>query len=251
MLREHSDRVLTFFSATFELRIGFLSRLYKAAEALQNSIKARHWSIGRGAMLRDIDRNMLFMLDHQNLAAQALAYLAWESRVDELSPAFREALKGMDVKKVKRAGFKTVAYIPTDMTHPEMVELLFGSFLPPPNEFEAICGQTNDALVQLHGVREGMSYIVTVAPMTVEQATGSFQAWPNFEHYLDDPKWFDDRLKLIREKITSSDCLYVDVDVSKMDVDPTELSFFMQNSLKACDDATAATVNKLKSLQAK
>jgi hypothetical protein len=67
-------------------------------------------------------------------------------------------------------GFKAVAFLPLGMTHAEMCDLLFGSFLLPASDLQDIANEPEDALVQIHSSYKNMKTVLVVAPMTVEQA---------------------------------------------------------------------------------
>lgn len=62
MLKDHSERVCTFFAADYEPQIGFATRLSEAAEAIQGKLSAPHWGFGTGGYLLRVpaDRFIFF-----------------------------------------------------------------------------------------------------------------------------------------------------------------------------------------------
>jgi hypothetical protein len=250
MLKNHPERVCVNFTLDFEPQVGYARRLSEAVEAVQGRLASEHWvSTAERYFLREPTKRFFLSIEFARLSFMGLGLDEWMSGLNDFVSLYRMALEKMGVQKLKRMGFRTQAFIPVDMTHSEISELMFGSFLVEPKELETICGKPDDVLVQLHGTYKGLKTQTVIAPVTAEQAAKCFMANPNLEQLLE-PRLYDTGLKDFRDRI-AKDCLIVDNDLSQTDVTPDAIQAFARDSLDAADKITEATVYRLKRKQTK
>ncbi len=252
MLTDHPERSCWFFAADYQPEVGFLKSLPDAAEVLQKKLDTLAWGTttpNNGYFFRVPARKLIFSIDLQRLFAQGIGLHSWQSSLNDFASMFRSALEKAGVKALKRVGFKVWSFSRTEMSHSEMADLMFGSFLVPRQELGGLYGNTDDALVLIHGSHGDMKLQLTVAPMNAEQVAQQVSQISNLEHFSE-PKFFDAGLKEFRDRVVG-DCLFVDLDLFRQDVDCSDVLSFTRNSLTAADEVVTATVRRLKHLQVK
>jgi hypothetical protein len=250
MLKNHPERVCVNFGLDFEAQVGYARRLSEAVEAVQGRFASKYWACTTERyFLREPTKRFFLSIEFARLGFMGLGLGAWMSGLNDFVSLYQMALEKMGVQKLKRMGFKTQAFIPVDMKHNEISDLMFGSFLVDPKELETICGKPDDVLVQLHGSYKGLKTQTVIAPVTAEQAATAFMANPNLELLLE-PKLYDTGLKDFRDRI-AMDCLIVDNDLSQTDVTPDAIQSFARDSLDVADKITEAAVYRLMRRQTK
>jgi len=251
MLKDHPERACAYFAVDYQPEVGFPRRIPEAAEVLQAKLKTLTWGISNtgGYFFRVPAKRLFFTVEWQRFYAQSIGVLAWQSNLNEYGALFKTVVEKIGAKTLKRIGFKVQAFLPTGMSHAEMVDVMYGSFLPPAKEFESLCEKPEDALVQIHGTQGNMKLQLIVAPMNEEQAGLQVGMIPNLEHFLE-PKFFDTGLKEFRDRVVGN-CLLVDMDLYRQNIDYGELPSFVKESFAAADRVATATVLRLKSLRSK
>jgi hypothetical protein len=250
MLKDNLERTCTFFVADYEPQIGFATKLSEAAEAAQAKLAAPHWTFGTGGyLLRKPSDRFLLNLDFRRTFCQTLGMEIWQKGFEEYGSIVKMILEKISVKSLKRVGFKISAYLLLGMSHAEMTDLLFGSFLLPANDLEGVCGKPDDAYVFLHGRQKNMKVQLMVNPMTVEQAVQQFLATPNLDQFLE-AQFLDTGVKDFKDRLAAP-CLFVDIDLFRNDCPATDLSFFIKDSLEGAQHICEQAVLRLKSLKPK
>ncbi len=250
MLEGYSGRSLRAVAADYEPQVGFATKLSDAAEAIQAKLAAEHWGFGTGSYLfRDPNSRFLLHLDFRRVSCQTLGLVNWQKRLEEYSSILRVALDRMKIKTLKRVGFKVSSFLPLGLSHSEMADLIFGSYLLPAEELKDVCGKAEDALVQLHGAYKMMKLQLIVAPMSVEQASKQFLSMPNLEHFLE-PKLLDTGVKEFGDRLKEA-CLYIDVDLARTDCEVADLHLFLKDSLEGTQSICEQAVLRFKSLKPK
>ena len=248
MLKEHSNRICVFFALDFEAQLGYARRLSEAAEAVQGRFSAKHWSCSTERyFLRDTSNRFFLSLEYARFGYTGLGLNAWVDGIGSFADYFRVGLEKMGVQKLRRIGFKAQAFIPVEMSHHEICELMFGSFLVEAKDLEPICGKPDDLLIQLHGTHRGLKTQTVIAPVNAEQAVQSFTATPNLE-FLAESKLYDNGIKEFRDRI-AHDCLIVDSDISRNDLTPREIQGFARDALDAAEYISEAVVFRLKRMR--
>lgn len=250
MLREHQDRVVVHFAVGFEPRPGFARRLSEIAEYAQAELNYKTWSYGLDYYLfRNIEQRFMIHFNVQRFGYTGIGFAPWLQHGEKLMRIYGKALEIMGLKSTKHVGLKTVLFLPLEMSHPEIVDLLFSNFLLKTQRLESICGDGGDALIQLHGNVRGMKSICIVAPMTAAQASAAFTGQSGLDMLIE-PKYYDTGLKEARDRI-AVDCLMLDIDLTRDDLDPRELPDFFRRSVEAADSISENCVALLKGVKAK
>lgn len=157
------------------------------------------------------------------------------------------ALNKMDVTRTKRPGLQVTVQLPLDMTHAEMVDLLFGSYLVDRAGLSQVHGSMNDALIQLHGTCGDIKTQTTIAPQTIEQSRRTFLATGDLDAFVE-PKYLDTCVKEHYDRI-SRDCLSLVIDMSKDDVAVGDLRSTLQSGLEGAEKIADGTVLRIKGLK--
>ena len=248
MLKENSHRACAGFVAEYEPQVDYQARLPGAAEACRKKLEVKHWVIGPVAVLRDIEKRVLLTISHRNIGLHFLGAASLQSDVSLYSAVARLGLEKMAVRKLKRLGMKIDLFLPLQMSHEELVKLMFGTFFAPAQELESLCGKIDDGMVMLHGSRSGMKLVLQVAPVTAEQATNWLMAFPNLEHFLD-PKLLDTGVKDFKDRI-AEESVMLDIDLSRLNADLEDLPYFFSNVLKESEAIADEVTRMLKALPA-
>ena len=219
MINRFPDRVVVQFAATFEPQIRYFRSLNEAAALAQDRLKVKHWGYGlENYILRDTEKRLFLAFNYSRIGYLCLGLSSWASNRSEYAKVVADAVKYLGIEKLSRIGFKTQAFLPLDMSFTELGELMFGSFVSDATKLRPICGEANDALVQLHGVYKGLKSQTVIAPHNAEQVILTFSAIPNLEQLIE-PKLFDTGLKEFRDRV-AIDCLLVDTDLSMENIAP-------------------------------
>jgi hypothetical protein len=251
MLKLNSSRACAFLALDYQAEVTLVTKLPDAAESIRARVGTPSWGIttGGGYAIRDPQKRLIIVIDINRLYCQMIGLGDWQENLANYTAMIGAALGRLDVKRLKRIGFKAVVFLPLQMTHAEMVALFFGSYFAPSSEFAEICGKPGDGLLQLHGSRAGMKLVLTLAPQTAEQAGTSFMTMPNLAQFLE-PQLLDAGVKDFKERI-AQECLHVDVDLHREDVAIGDVQSFLRTSLDQADTVVEAAVLKLKSLRSK
>jgi len=132
------------------------------------------------------------------------------------------------------------------MSHAELCDLMLGSFLASAQDLGRIFGEHADPLLQMQGEKNGFKYVLIVTPMNPKQIADNFRQYGNLEHFLED-KFLDAGVKKFQEHITSSDCLYFDIDLFQHKVSGDRLREFATSSLEQAERMADMCVRFLQS----
>ncbi len=246
MLTKYSNHVCTFFAADFEPHFG--TNLAKAADEIftTSEPKTAHASPLSHYIFQWPDERELMVLGFRRIFWQTLGFSPWRDRVSEHLSLTKTALKAVGVKEFKRIGFKVQAYLPLDMSHAELSQLMFGSFLAPAEELQEVCSEAADPLVHIEGKTNGFQYVLVLSGMNEEQISGAFLKTGNLDHFRKD-KFLDTTVKEFHDNLTRSDCFYFDIDLFQRDVGVDALDTFVKESLAAAEQLANTCVQRLRS----
>lgn len=246
MLSKHADRVCTFFAVDFEPHLG--AKLGTVAEQIHAERKPAKTSIAAPVSYTFAwpDDRILMILGFQRIAWQTLGLSAWGEKLEEHASVMKSALNALEVEKFNRIGFKVEGYLPLGMSHAELSQLMFGSFLVPAEELHDVCEEVDDPLVRMEGKRNGLQCLVTLCAMNTEQVSRQFLHVNNLEHFIQH-KLLDTTVKDFHDGITRDDCFYFDIDLFDRDVSADTLDSFMKTSLATCEEIANASVRRLQS----
>ena len=246
MLKKYSDRICTYFLAEYEPRFG--PALGKASDDLFQECSPPR--VGLGAPLTYIfswpSQRYFVLLSFSQVAWQALGLAEWRENRQRHVNTIRAALETLEVGKLKRIGFKVTAYFPLEMSHQELCDLMFGSFLASSDEWGDVWGESVDPLLRLEGERQGLKYVAAISPMNTRQSAANFRQHKNLEQFVED-KFLDTGVKDFEARLTASDCLFFDIDLSQNDVATEALDKFTQDSLTQAEQLADWCVRHLRS----
>lgn len=246
MLTKHPNHVCTFFAADFQPHFGM--KMAEAADKIYAERKPQHVvaSAPSQYIFRWPDDRDLMVLNFQRVFWQTLGFLPWRDRVSEHVALTKIALQAVGVDKLERIGFKVQAYLPLDMSHAELSQLMFGSFLVSTDELEDVCGEASDPLVQIQGKRDDFEYTLILSGMNEEQISTGFLKTNNLDYFSND-KFLDTTVKEFHDNLTRSSCFYLDIDLFHSNVDVDTLETFIRESLTAAEQLAEACVQQLRS----
>ena len=256
MLTDYSDRTMTFFAADYEPQVAYARKLADAAEAMQSVLQTPSWihALGQYA-LRDPGKRLVAVVGHGRVFWEVIGTAPFEKTLTATTSTIMAALNALGVKRLKRVGYKTITFAPLSMTHPEICELMFGSFLPDASVLEPVCGRPNDMAVQLHTRYREMRLVLNVLPQTAEQVRTVLFAQPNLDLLLDN-RYTDTGIRDFLN-IIQHDCLTVDVDVYREDGEtpqaaPLEADCvppFLATAIRGAAEATQSAINHVRRLK--
>lgn len=250
MLERQPDRIVVYFAVNYEPSPGFVRKLSEAFEAVYDRVRPKNWVFHQhGYIIRDFEERFLLSFDHSRIGFTSLGLKPWKDKRAEFVGAAKLVLQTLQISKLTRIGFKTTAFLDLDMSHAEICDLMFGSFFQDAKRFQTVCGEPNDALLQVHGTRRGMKTTTVINALTAKQSVDHFAAIPHLELMVEH-RLFDDRLAQYRKRI-GIDGLMVDNDLSQENVEIDVLQDFARDSLEESTLMTETIVNQLKSLHKK
>ncbi len=246
MLADHADRICTAFAVDFEPQFGVA--VANAADAIYGKYKPAEVNAHPPVayFYRWPEERKFLLIGHQRVAWQTLGLSAWRDHLNDHAGVVRMALTVIGAERLKRIGFRVTAFFPLEMSHAEMTDLLFGSFLVPKQDLKEVGGEVTDSLVQLEGKHHGFEYLFRISPMTRQQSSDGFLASPNLEQFIQ-KKFLDSGIKDFHDRITQSDSLWFDLDLFQKDVKVDVVDTFLRESLGAAEAVGDACVRRLKS----
>lgn len=250
LLRSHADRAVTVFWAQFDPQIAYVKKLSNVVEAVLKKSKATHWaSTAEKYLIRETNKKFLYVFDHQIFYCQTLGLDPWIAHLDDHIEVMLTAFSKMEVTRVKKLVFQVIIQLPLEMSHSELCDLVFRSYLVDREELTAIHGKMDDVLLQLHGNYKGIRSQTILAPQTIEQSRMSFLSTGNLELFVE-PKFIDTCVKEHYERI-SIDCLHLRLEMVKEDVAISALRSSLDDSFEGVEKITDGTVMRIKGLKAK
>lgn len=249
ILRSHADLAVAFFAAHFEPQWSFAKKLPSVLEGVGKHSKAKGWGLtaDNKYVIRVPNKKFFYLFDSQVFYCQTLGLDPWIENLDDHFEALSIALSRMDVSRLKRVGFMVLSQLPLGMSHPEMCDLMFGSYLVDREELSPIYGNLDDVLLQLHGYYKGIRSQTTIAPQTESQASQAFLGIGNLESLIE-TKFLDTCIKDHHDRV-ARESLNLSIDLSKENVAVSALRSFLDDSLEGAERIAEGTVRRLKSLR--
>lgn len=246
MLKDHSKHVCTYFAVDFEPCLD--ARVAEAAEKMRTQFKPEEVTarVPLSYLFRWPSQRYFATLDVRRIGWQSLGLTPWNDNLPERLDMISVGLATVGARDLRRIGFKVSAYLPLSMSHAELCDLMFGSFLASAQDLSRVFGEHADPLLQIQGESNGFKYILIVTPMNPEQIANNFRQNGNLEHFLED-RFLDTAVKKFQEEITSSDCLYFDIDLFQLKVSPDRLREFAKSSLAQAERMADMCVRFLRS----
>jgi hypothetical protein len=248
MLSELADRTIATLFVELEPQLKFIRTLQTAAEEVRERLNAPHWSVtNHNYVIRDPANGWLIGMNVNRIVIQTLASSVWFDMPDQLCSTLGAAIEKVEVKAVKRVALKFQVYVPLKMTHPEIVDLIFGSYMLDRSVFKSICGEVKDAIVQLHGERHGLRNSVQLTPQTAEEAVAGYLNNPNLEHFLE-KRYVDPRVGDFQKRI-EEDVLLFDAEVWQKDPAPATIPGFLKGAVGGCEHLCTSATKHLQGLK--
>lgn len=246
MLKKHSDRICAYFKVDYAPQLG--TRLGEAGDTIYKELNPPQFGLGTpSAYVFAWPRDRYFLaVDFQSVFWQGLGLTHWDENREKHVKTIGTALDTLGVAKLKRIGFKVSAYLPLEMSHQELCDLMLGSFLAPREEWTDAWGDFVDPWISLEGERDGLKYVAAVSAMNTQQIASVFRQHKNLERFVED-KFLDTGIKDFHDRITASDCLFFDIDLSQSDVDVNVLDSFTRDSLARSAELAEWCVRRLRS----
>ncbi|MBC8872219.1 MAG: hypothetical protein H8E44_22535 [Planctomycetes bacterium] len=246
MLEKHGNRCRTYFAADFDAQVG--SQFADLANEIRRKYEPDKVQLGpHNYLFSWPSKRVLLVMNPWRMALQTLGLAAWKKKLSDHETMIRFSLDRLGIHKLKRIGFKVTAEIPLSMSHAEMCDLMFGSFVVPKERLEKVCGNPVDPLVHIEGENGDMQYILVVSSLTPEQVTKDLRTTPNLDLFLED-KYLDKGVREFLERIRQEDCFHYDIDLFRRDMDASNVKDFVQSSMEKAEQIAEACVRNLKSL---
>jgi hypothetical protein len=251
LLRFRGDFATLSFAAAFDPQIAFAKKLPNVVEAVMKLVKAPNWGVtaDHKYVIRETQKKYFYLFDNQVFFCHTLGLSPWLSNVDVHIESMSIALNKMDVTKIKRFGLEIRVQLPLEMSHSEMCDLMFGSYLLDRDDLSSTYGRIDDLLLQLHGHYKDVKSRTIIAPQTVEQSKFSFLGGPNLELFLES-KFTDTCVKEHSERI-SKECLHLNIDMFKENAPVSKLSSFLRDAFDGAEIIVEGTVRRIKALKTK
>ena len=183
------------------------------------------------------------VIDYPVKVAAAAAAIA---QSENLLRVARKALEAVNVKKIAQVSLRCKGYFYVKMSHPEIVEAMFGSYLLPRQDLANVSASLDDVVVRLDGTEGASKFELTIAPQTAEQVKGDFFSWPNID-FLNEPRSRNNPPMDFLSRI-DRDCLNVECLLYRKDVAPEDVIHFMRRAPSQADGIAERSVNHLLSL---
>ena len=248
MLIDRSEQQMIWIALDYPAEPSHTFRVLEAVEVIKKATGADKFAASQGTLLvRQPKERILWYANAGRIGFHALRMGMRGELVQRVSRMVTSALKSLKIDKLKRIGLKTITYAPLQMTHAELVTLMFGTYAAKADELQSVAGDFDDMNLQLYGSRRGLKYILQLNPQSAEQVDIQTRADPYLEFFLDD-RWNDSFVRTLLADV-ARDCLQVDVDLYTNDVSIDGIDYFLAQAGAATDEMTEAAINRLIAIQ--
>jgi hypothetical protein len=243
---DYGDRMVVWFAAALEPEPRYVPNLGQAMQAVKDRMPG-DWSVNQGhQILRNVKDQWVFTSVANRLGFQTLGWKFWEREQENILQAASDWLRILGANQVKRIGFKTLTFVPMQMTHPEIVKLTFGSLAVEAEQLESACGELDDISVNFWGKKNGLKYVLSVLPQTAEQASRHIGQLGNLDHFMD-TSWGDPQAQSFARHI-SADALTIDIDFGATEESTDRLTFFVKQAIATGDEIREKIITKVKGM---
>lgn len=245
MLDKQPNRVLTFFAADFGTQLG--PNVAAAAQRAYTSFDPLHTNFVPLVQYKMVgkDGRRIFTLTHNRAAWGTLGFDAWTGNQEACISIITEIRNELGVEIYNRLGFKVVAYMNLEMSHDEMCDLMFESFLLSKRDLNGVFGEARDPLIQIEGNYEEFDYVAIVAPMNREQMSKSMMSLPNISDFRAEKNArLDSGVMTFHDEVVRHDSLVFDVDFFQRDVAVSRLRQFARESSSAAQAMSQSCVDR-------
>jgi hypothetical protein len=241
------DRQMMWFAADYEVEPAQISQLPRAVQVIKDAVKPEKWTVQEGwyHLYQPQDR-IVWSIANGRIAFRTLGATPSEFLRQSTAP-ISAALSAVGARATKRLGLKLSVFVPLKMTHTEMVELMFGSYLVPPKELRAPDDKIDDVAIHLYGTRNGLKYHMEITPQSDKQVGEQVRGNPNLRQFLGD-EWLDSGVRDFLSRVVQ-DALLVDVDVYAHDESIDMLESFLKRAMATAHAIVEEAVARCQSTQ--
>jgi hypothetical protein len=184
-------------------------------------------------------------LTPKRFACQTLGLDVWRGELSTFIKSVRETLTFLEVTSVKRIGFKVYSFLNQEMSHAELADLFFGTYLCVADDLSCICDKPADPSFTLSDAeRSGMGLHFRLTAATPEQSLQALSSIVNSEQFAKKGT-LDTTVRNFFDTIVSSASLLIEVDLFQENVDAGDTDSFMKKSLREVDEIVLASQAKL------
>ena len=208
------------------------------------------WNPGNpeGQLLRNADLSMFWGFSTTNLQISTLYAVPMIQQLDEIIRLIMAGLDQVKPAKLSRCGFALNTNVDLGMTHPELVESMFGTLTLDRDGLGFISNDLDDLVVQLYGKNGDLRWMLQVMPQTEGDARLTILTTANLELFKKDkhsPEISDYLARI------SKPSLFINVDVFQEGVERHRLETFIHQAVPTAVDLINRTISKVMSLPLK
>ncbi len=180
VLSERSQHIVVIARLSFDPNIRFLQVIANGAEKYLSITQFPEWqSNGQHILFRSKEVPFFFHVDYRSVQSQSLGYNEWTKQKPKVLKFFSQVLHDFKIEVNLELEFQVFCFLDTKMTHTEMAELMFGSFLPLKENLPKSLLESDDGRAVLEINNRNRSIHVAIGPLTKKQAVDKVNAVPN------------------------------------------------------------------------
>lgn len=245
MFDEHPNHLIVVSLCEFTPQIDFATRLAESAKQCYTTVGSKHWNVTQNSFtLRQTEGDRyLFLADFRRVVCHTFGWRAWKAKREAFDSATSYMLEKFDAAKVKMVT-KTTFFAQLGMTHSEIVDLMFDSFLPERGVVETLYSMPSyDAAVHYYFNGPGSSKVrIGLFPCTPQDAESHLNTQPVD---LFSATKYDAELAAWLENL-KRDSLMIDIEHTFEELDRNAVAAERMRAISALQDATVASVGKLR-----
>jgi hypothetical protein len=249
MILDNPTDTLVQFVAAIKPRVDFLARLPEVGLAVERKLQTPNWAFfnnNNAIVFRNLDQRHIRIVSFNSLSFQTLGLAGWTEVLQEHIDVASISLERLNVDNVARLSLKCSVFLDMKMTHPEMFDAMFGSYLMPHRDLKGIGTELNDVLLSLFGKEGDDNFQLSIAPQTPEQSASSFNSWPNIDSFNDVRQQKVNTPEIV-SRITRPN-LMVELDLYRTEQAVSHTPAFMRDSLVRADKLVRRVVNRFLSM---
>lgn len=179
MLAERSQSIVVLVRVSFDANIRFLQVVANGAEKFLALTGMKEWqSNGQNILFRRKDDPVFFYLDHTGGQCGTLGFNTWLKNKETTLKLFAELCREYKLGTVALE-MRLYCFFDLQMTHAEMGDLMFGSFLPTRESLPECFATPKDGQAVFESDSANRFFWFEIGPLTVEQTSSRFTSIPN------------------------------------------------------------------------
>jgi hypothetical protein len=171
----------------------------------------------------------------------------WQDAATAVAEAASAILSTLGVTELLRINFRGTGFLDLGMSHEEMVDQLFGSYLPERAQFAGLGTKLYDQIVGLWGERDGRRFRLQLTPQKGEDVVTTFKNIPNLGAFTDD-RLAETQVQDAAFAVGSGPAMNVDAEVFAEKASVTQAPVFARDGLKWVDDLTSDAMDLFRSI---